>query len=162
MNADHALHAPELARQPVSVTRKMAASLPELRAVAEATGLTIHHLGAATRDPEVTDPRGFVAHERAYFDHLRRLEGLNDPNALPEFLRESYAYTDTLGPAGPRQAFAAVYGHDWGLDMDPARLIPTVSATGGISLVCSLEAAQNQKRERRERRWLAAETLRGR
>ena len=96
LHAPHAFHAPALAQQPVSVTRKMAASLPELRAVAEANGLTIHHLGAGYPNPEVTDPRGFIAHEQAYFDHLRRLEGLNDPRALPEFLRESYAYTDTL------------------------------------------------------------------
>lgn len=145
MNADHALHAPALAQQPVSVTRKMAASLPELRAVAEANGLTIHHLGAGYPNPEVTDPRGFIAHEQAYFDHLRRLEGLNDPRALPEFLRESYAYTDTLGPVGPRKSFAAVYGNDWGVDMDPGRLIPTVGATGGISLVCSLFERPGQR-----------------
>ena len=138
LHAPHAFHAPALAQQPVSVTRKMAASLPELRAVAEAKGLTIHHLGAGYPSPEVTDPRGFIAHEQAYFDHLRRQEGLNDPAALPEFLRESYAYTDTLGPVGPRESFAAVYGNDWGVDMDPLRLIPTVGATGGISLVCSL------------------------
>ena len=138
MNTEHVLHAPALARQPVSVTRKMAASLPELRAVAESKGLTIHHLGAGYPNPEVTDPRRFIAHEQAYFDHLRRLEGLNDPAALPDFLRESYAYTDTLGPVGPRESFAAVYGSDWGISMDPQRLIPTVGATGGISLVCSL------------------------
>ena len=138
MNTDHVLQAPTLTRQPVSVTRKMAASLPELRAVAEAKGLTIHHLGAGYPNPEVTDPRGFIAHERAYFDYLRRIEGLNDPTALPEFLREAYAYTDTLGPVGPRESFAAVYGNDWGVAMDAQRLIPTVGATGGISLVCSL------------------------
>lgn len=138
MNTDHVLHAPALTRQPVAVTRKMAASLPELRAVAEAKGLTIHHLGAGYPNPEVTDPRGFLAHAQAYFDHLRGLEGTNDPTELPEFLRESYAYTDTLGPVGPRESFAAVYGSDWGVEMDPQKLIPTVGATGGISLVCSL------------------------
>ena len=102
-----ALRAPALARQPVSVTRKMAASLPRLRAMAEDKGLAIHHLGAGYPNPEVTDPRGFIAHEQAFFEHLRRAEGLNDPAALPEFLRECYAYTDTLGPAGPRESFAA-------------------------------------------------------
>ncbi len=132
------LDAPGLVSQPVSVTRKMAAALPELRAVAEARGLAIHHLGAGYPNPEVTDPRGFIAHEQAFFDHLRRAEGINDSVALPEFLRESYAYTDTLGPLGPRESFAAVYGADWGVAMDPARLLPTVGATGGISLVCSL------------------------
>ena len=132
------LRAPALARQPVSVTRKMAASLPELRAVAEAKGLTIHHLGAGYPNPEVTDPRGFIDHEQAFFAHLRRQEGVNDPDALPEFLRESYAYTDTLGPLSPRESFAAVYGNDWDVDVDPAALLPTVGATGGISLLCSL------------------------
>ena len=132
------LNAPALAAQPVSVTRKMAAALPGLRAEAERSGLAIHHLGAGYPHPEVTDPRGFIAHSEAYFEHLRQREGLNDPNAVPEFLRECYAYTDTLGPAGPREAFAAVYGNDWGVAMDPAKLLPTVGATGGISLLCSL------------------------
>ena len=132
------LIAPNLAQQPVSVTRKMAASLPELRAVAQAKGLTIHHLGAGYPNPEVTDPRGFIAHEQAFFDHLRQAEGINEPAALPEYLRESYAYTDTLGPVSPRESFAAVYGNDWRVDIDPAKLLPTVGATGGISLLCSL------------------------
>ena len=140
MNAGHpaTLHAPDLATQPVSVTRKMAAALPELRRTAEASGLTIHHLGAGYPNPEVTDPRGFLAGEAAFYEHLRAREGVNDPNALPEFLRESYAYTDTLGPVGPRESFARVYGADWNVGIDPARLIPTVGATGGISLMCSL------------------------
>ncbi len=125
-------------RQPVSVTRQMSASLPNLRAIAAAKGLKIHHLGAGYPHPEVTDPRAFLAHKEAYFAHLRAREGINDPNALPEFLREAYSYTDTLGPRGPREAFAKVYGADWGIDIDPARLIPTVGATGGISLTCSL------------------------
>ena len=132
------MEAPDLAQQPVSVTRKMAASLPDLRAVARAKGLTIHHLGAGYPNPEVTDPRGFIAHEQAFFAHLGRAEGVNDPGALPEYLRESYAYTDTLGPLSPRESFAAVYGNDWGVDIDPAKLLPTVGATGGISLLCSL------------------------
>ena len=136
MNAT--LTAPALAAQPVSVTRKMAAALPKLRSVAEAKGLMIHHLGAGYPNPEVTDPRGFIAHEQAFFEHLRHSEGINDPAALPEFLRESYAYTDTLGPLSPRESFAAVYGNDWGVAIDPARLLPTVGATGGISLLCSL------------------------
>ena len=57
---------------------------------------------------------------------------------MPEYLRESYAYTDTLGPRGPREAFAGSMAPTGVLDIDPARLIPTVGATGGISLVCSL------------------------
>ncbi|MDE0693975.1 MAG: aminotransferase class I/II-fold pyridoxal phosphate-dependent enzyme [Gammaproteobacteria bacterium] len=136
--ADVALDAPGLALQPVSVTRKMAASLPELRRAAEASGLPIHHLGAGYPNPEVTDPRGFLAGERRFHEHLRAREGINDPNALPEFLREAYAYTDTLGPVGPRRSFAHVYGNDWGVAMDPDRLIPTVGASGGINLLCSL------------------------
>ena len=105
--------------------------------MAQRKGLKIHHLGAGYPHPEVTDPRDFIAHERAYFEHLREAEGLNDPDALPEFLRESYAYTDTLGPRSTRVSFASVYGADWGFDIDPERLIPTVGATGGISLTCS-------------------------
>ena len=132
------LRAPDLATQPVSVTRKMAAALPELRRTAEASGLTIHHLGAGYPNPEVTDPRGFLAGEAAFYEHLRAREGVNDPQALPEFLRESYAYTDTLGPVGPRESFARVYGADWDVAMDPGRLIPTIGATGGISLMCAL------------------------
>ena len=132
------LRAPDLAMQSVSVTRKMAAALPELRRTAEASGLTIHHLGAGYPNPEVTDPRGFLAGEAAFYEHLRAREGINDPQALPEFLRESYAYTDTLGPVGPRESFARVYGADWDVKIDPQRLIPTIGATGGISLMCSL------------------------
>ena len=132
------LSAPDIRLQPVSVTRQMAASLPNLRAIAEQNGLKIHHLGAGYPHPEATDPRTFLSHKAAYFEHLRRCEGVNDPNVLPEYLREAYAYTDTLGPRGPREAFAAVYGADWGIRIDPARLIPTVGATGGISLVCSM------------------------
>lgn len=132
------LLAPDIRRQPVSVTRQMAASLPNLRAIAESHGLKIHHLGAGYPHPEATDPRAFLAHKAAYYEHLRVSEGLNDPDALPEYLRESYAYTDTLGPKRPREAFAAVYGADWDVVIDPSRLIPTVGATGGISLVCSL------------------------
>lgn len=132
------LNAKHLQLQEVSVTRKMSASLPNLRATAEANGLTIHHLGAGYPHPEVTDPRGFIAHQGEYFEHLAALEGNNDPNALPDFLREAYAYTDTLGPPSTREVFAAVYGADWQLEIDPDRLIPTVGATGGISLVCAL------------------------
>jgi (S)-3,5-dihydroxyphenylglycine transaminase len=124
--------------QPVSVTRRMAASLPGLRKLAEDKGLKIHHLGAGYPHPEVTDPRDFIAHRERYFAHLARLERLNDPQALPEYLRESFSYTDTLGPALVRESFARVYGRDWGVDMDPGALIPTVGATGGINLLCSM------------------------
>lgn len=132
------LHAPRIRRPGVSVTRKMAASLPGLRKLAQERGLKIHHLGAGYPHPEVTDPRGFLAHQAAYFRHLEEVEGLNDPTQLPEYLRESFSYTDTLGPATTRAAFARVYGRDWGVDIDPDKLIPTVGASGGISLICSL------------------------
>lgn len=132
------LNAPQLRAQSVSVTRKMAASLPGLRKLAQDRGLKIHHLGAGYPHPEVTDPRGFLAHQAAYFQHLEQLERLNDPAAVPEHLRESFSYTDTLGPVTTREAFARVYGADWGVTLDPGRLVPTVGASGGISLMCSL------------------------
>lgn len=132
------LNAPGIRRQPVSVTRRMAASLPRLRETARERGLKIHHLGAGYPHPEVTDPRGFLSHEAAYFRHLEQREGLNDPAQVPEHLRESFSYTDTLGPLTTRQSFARVYGRDWGVDLDPDKLLPTVGATGGISLMCAL------------------------
>ncbi len=132
------LTAPRIRRQPVSVTRLMAASLPGLRALAREKGLKIHHLGAGYPHPEVTDPRGFLDHQAAYFRHLEEREGLNDPAEVPEHLRESFSYTDTLGPVTTRESFARVYGRDWGVTIDPGRLVPTVGATGGISLMCSL------------------------
>jgi len=132
------LRAPKVRRQPVSVTRKMSAALPGLRSLAQERGLRIHHLGAGYPHPEVTDPRAFLAHQARYFDHLVRQEGLNDPAALPEHLRESYSYTDTLGPVSTRESFARVYGRDLGLVMNPGLLLPTVGASGGINLMCSL------------------------
>ncbi|XOV85224.1 MAG: aminotransferase class I/II-fold pyridoxal phosphate-dependent enzyme [bacterium] len=132
------LKAPELVLQPVSVTRKMSASLPRLRDIAQKKGLKIHHLGAGYPHPEVTDPRGFIAHQNAYFAHLQEREGLNDPDVLPEYLRESFSYGDTLGPRTTREVFARVYGADWDIQIDVSKLIPTVGATGGINLMCSL------------------------
>jgi len=132
------LNAQQLRLQPVSVTRRMSASLPRLRKLAQDRGLKIHHLGAGYPHPEVTDPREFLVHREAYFKHLEQAEGLNDPAALPEYLRESFSYTDTLGPVSTRAAFARVYGNDWGIRMDPGNLVPTVGATGGINLICSM------------------------
>jgi (S)-3,5-dihydroxyphenylglycine transaminase len=116
----------------------MSASLPRLRGIAQDKGLKIHHLGAGYPHPEVTDPREFIEHQAAYLDHLTVAEGQNDPAALPEHLRESYSYGDTLGPISTRQVFSRVYGSDWGVAMKPECLVPTVGATGGISLICSL------------------------
>ena len=132
------LIAPGLKRMSVSVTRKMSASLPGLRRLAQDKGLKIHHLGAGYPHPEVTDPRQFLAHEAAYLDHLTAEEGQNDPSILPEHLREAFSYGDTLGPLSTRQVFARVYGNDWNLQIKPDCLIPTVGATGGISLICSV------------------------
>ncbi|XOV88124.1 MAG: pyridoxal phosphate-dependent aminotransferase [Pseudomonadota bacterium] len=132
------VQAPRVTTQPVSVTRKMAASLPGLREIAARKGLKMHHLGAGYPHPEVTDPRAFLDHKARYFAHLGEREGLNDPTQLPEYLREAYSYTDTLGPLSVRQSFAAVYSADWGMAMKPELLVPTVGATGGISLLCSL------------------------
>ena len=137
-DSSKSLDAPDIKLQPVSVTRRMAASLPRLRETAQKKGLKIHHLGAGYPHPEVTDPRGFLAHKAAYFEHRREQEGLNDPAALPEYLREAYSYTDTLGPRKAREAFATVYGRDWQVSIDPDRLIPSIGATGGISLTCSV------------------------
>ncbi|MGI9325592.1 MAG: pyridoxal phosphate-dependent aminotransferase [Pseudomonadales bacterium] len=116
----------------------MSASLPGLRRTAEEKGLKMHHLGAGYPHPEVTDPRSFLAHQERYFQHLGATEGLNDPHTVPEYLRASFSYTDTLGPETTRQTFAAIYGADLGLQIDPNRLLPTVGATGGISLSLNL------------------------
>ena len=132
------LIAPDVVRQPVSVTRKMSASLPRLRSIAQEKGLKIHHLGAGYPHPEVTDPRKFLEHVAAYLQHLTDQEGRNDPKALPEHLREAFSYGDTLGPSSTRETFARVYGRDWGIEMKPTCLVPTVGATGGISLICSI------------------------
>lgn len=132
------LDAPNIQLQPVSVTRKMSASLPHLRQIAQNKGLKIHHLGAGYPHPEVTDPRGFLRHQANYFQHLDECEGRNDDSLLPEYLRESFSYSDTLGPVSVRQTFANVYGRDWGVEIDVEKLLPTVGATGGINLMCSL------------------------
>ncbi|MYD42688.1 MAG: aminotransferase class I/II-fold pyridoxal phosphate-dependent enzyme [Gammaproteobacteria bacterium] len=132
------LRLPGFKRQPESVTRKMAAALPGLRAMAQRKGLSIHHLGAGYPHPEVTNPKSFIRRTESWFEHLARREGLNDESDVPEFLREAYAYTDTMGPRSPRESFAHVYGNDWGVELDPDLLIPTVGATGGIALLCSV------------------------
>ena len=132
------LVASSLKKEPVSVTRKMAAALPELRRLAAGKGLKIHHLGAGYPHPEVTDPSGFLIHKTQYFKHLDAKLSPQDPGSTPERLRESYAYTDTLGPVSVRKHFARIYGADWGFSMQPENLIPTIGASGGINLVCSL------------------------
>ncbi len=132
------IKAPNVRSQPVSVTRKMAASLPGLRAMAMEKGLKMHHLGAGYPHPEVTDPREFLEHKQRYYQHLTDQERLNDDDTLPEYLRESFSYTDTLGPSSVRQHFADVYGSDWQVKLHPEHLLPTAGATGGINLLCSL------------------------
>ena len=64
------LSAPQITLQSVSVTRKMAASLPGLRQLAADKGLKIHHLGAGYPHPEVTDPRTFLTHKDRYYQYL--------------------------------------------------------------------------------------------
>ena len=141
---DANINADAIRLQPVSVTRKMAAALPGLRAIAERRGLKIHHLGAGYPHPEVTDPTNFLQSVENWFAHLAAKEGLNDASSTPAFLRESYGYADTMGPLSPRETFAQVYGADWNVSLDPARLIPTIGATGGIALTCSLFERSNQ------------------
>ena len=132
------MDAPDIKLQQVSVTRKMAASLPRLREIARGKGLKMHHLGAGYPHPEVTDPRKFLDHQSRYFEFLEREEGVNDRAKLPECLRESFSYTDTLGPKSTRECFARIYGRDWSVDINPDLLIPTVGASGGINLICSI------------------------
>ncbi|MEM6708608.1 MAG: pyridoxal phosphate-dependent aminotransferase [Pseudomonadota bacterium] len=96
--------------------------------------MKMHHLGAGYPHPEVTDPRGFIEQKARYFAKLEAEEGINDSSVVPEYLRESYSYGDTLGPASTRRLFASVYGNDLGFAMKPECLVPTVGATGGISL----------------------------
>ena len=124
------VNAPGIVRQPVSVTRKMSASLPRLRSIAQEKGLKIHHLGAGYPHPEVTDPRGFIKHHEAYLEHLTQSERQNDPDSLPEHLREAFSYGDTLGPISTREVFARVYGQDWNIELKPEMLIPTVGCHG--------------------------------
>ena len=138
MDGKKALIASSLRKEPVSVTRKMAAALPELRRLAAGKGLKIHHLGAGYPHPEVTDPRGFLEHKTLYFEHLTKTASDAKLGIIPEHLRESYAYTDTLGPVSVRKSFARVYGADWEFPMKPENLIPTIGASGGINLMCSL------------------------
>ena len=130
--------APQLRLQPTAVTRRMAAALPRLREIAQEKGLKIHHLGAGYPNPEVTNPANFIKSTERWFDILGQREGVNDREQVPQFLRDAYAYTDTLGPRGPRESFASVYGRDWDVTIDPDKLIPTVGATGGIALLCSM------------------------
>lgn len=132
------IRAPGLRLQPVSVTRKMAAALPGLRAIAEQRGLKIHHLGAGYPNPEVTDPTKYLEGVESWFGHLASAEGLNDASSIPAFLHQSYGYADTMGPPSPRESFARVYGSDWNRSLDASKLIPTIGATGGIALACSM------------------------
>jgi DNA-binding transcriptional MocR family regulator len=132
---DH-VFAPDLRAPAMSVTRQMAAAFPRLKALSAAKGLRLHHLGAGYPHPEVGDPREYIAHRDAYLRHVAARDG--GDGSLRSLLTGLFGYTDTLGPASTREAFAAVYGRDLGFAMDPSLLIPTMGATGGISLMCSL------------------------
>lgn len=125
--------------QPVSVTRQMASAFPRLKAMAAKKGLELHHLGAGYPHPEVSDPTGYIAQKEAYFQKLAKQANPGDPKTgLRDLLRGMYSYTDTLGPIGAREAFARVYGNDFGVSIDPGKLIPTMGSTGGIALICSM------------------------
>lgn len=137
-----------LQQQPMSVTRQMAAAFPRLTAMAAAKGLKLHHLGAGYPHPEVSDPSSYIAHKNAYFRHLAKNkspENTDEALALRDVLQDVYSYTDTLGPQEPRNAFATVYGNDFGVTMDPELLIPTIGSTGGIAHMCSLYERSGQK-----------------
>jgi DNA-binding transcriptional MocR family regulator len=129
-----AIPAPTLREQPVSVTRQMAAALGRLLAEAEAKGMTLHHLGAGYPHPEVSDPSAYIGQKRDYLSHVAG----GDPASLRALMTTLYGYTDTMGPAQARQAFARVYGHDFGFEIDPDCVVPTIGATGGIALMCSM------------------------
>ena len=110
----------------------MAASLPRLREIVK--GRTED---ASSRrwvsHPEVTDPRKFLEHQSRYFKFLEKKErGINEAQNLPEYLRESYSYTDTLGPRSTRDCFARVYGSDWGMNIDPDLLFQPSARRGLI------------------------------
>ena len=85
------LVAPNVQQQAVSVTRKMSASLPGLRDIAASEVLKCIIWEQAIRIPSYGSARVFAA-PAGYFDHLREREGLNDPDVLPEYLREAYSY----------------------------------------------------------------------
>jgi DNA-binding transcriptional MocR family regulator len=132
------IKAPTLRLQPVSVTRQMSAALARLRAEAEAKGMKLHHLGAGYPHPEVSDPTSYIAQRDTYFRQLaRQIDPERSDDALRQVLQPLFGYTDTMGPAATREAFAAVYGRDFGMKIDPSTCIPTVGASGGISLLCS-------------------------
>lgn len=133
-----AVAAEMLRLQPVSVTRQMAAAFPRLKALADQRGLKLHHLGAGYPHPEVSDPTAYIAQKDAYFRHLAEQISPEAPEiALRKLLTGMYGYTDTLGPPEARAAFATIYGRDFGFEIDPDLLIPTMGATGGIALLCS-------------------------
>lgn len=133
------INAPDVQLQAVSVTRQMASALPKLKALAEQKGLKLHHLGAGYPHPEVSDPTAYIAHKEAYFRHLGAKARPDAPEeGLRAVMQPLYGYTDTLGPVSTREAFARVYGHDFGFTMDPGLLVPTVGSTGGIAMMCAL------------------------
>jgi DNA-binding transcriptional MocR family regulator len=107
--------------------------------MAEQKGLKLHHLGAGYPHPEVSDPTAYIAQRDGYFRHLAGKANPAEPDkALAAIMRPLFSYTDTLGPATAREAFARVYGHDFDFTIDPDLLVPTVGSTGGIALLCSL------------------------
>ena len=128
-----------LVTRPVSVTRQMAAAFPRLKQLADKKGLKLHHLGAGYPHPEISNPTKYIAQSQRYLRHLAELYDRDDPDrAYKTLMINLYGYGDTLGPPNVRRAFASVYGNDFGFEINPDLLIPTIGATGGIDLMCSL------------------------
>lgn len=138
-NNRRSIDASLLVTQPVSVTRQMAAAFPRLKRLADDKGMKLHHLGAGYPHPEISDPAQYISQKQRYLRHLAQADDADDTDsALRTLMIQLYGYGDTLGPPGARQAFAHVYGNDFGFEIDPDLVIPTVGATGGIDLMCSL------------------------
>lgn len=132
-----AIIAPGITVPVVSVTRQLAAALTEVRK----TGRLIHHLGAGYPNPEVSAPTAYMGMSDNYFRILAGTSGVP-----PERLyRDVYGYTDTMGPRSAREAFARVYGADFGFNMDPDHMVPSMGATGGIDLLCSLFESSGER-----------------
>ncbi len=121
----------------MSVTRQLAAALTELRA----TGATIHHLGAGYPNPQVSDPTFYRLQTDRYLEAQVDLWNINPAKLYGEI----YGYTDTMGPRSAREAFAKVYGNDFGATIDPDHVVPTTGASGGIDLLCALFEARAPK-----------------
>jgi len=121
----------------LSVTRQLAAALTDLRAA----GIPIHHLGAGYPNPEVSDPTEYRLGADRHLITEASARGLSEARIFGEV----YGYTDTLGPRSAREAFAKVYGADFQTTIDPDALVPSMGASGGIDLMCTLFESRADK-----------------